>query len=87
MMTTEDLKTRAGEYKALWMLLFPEECPPPCDRQFAIWLANFSESFVEKAIKRTSAKFAMGGLNPERTYRYCTGVMNNLIARRKAAQQ
>src|SRR5512146_662804 len=83
----QNLIDKAAEYREVWRVVFPPEVPAPSDRQFAVWLYNYGEKLVERAIQRTAAKFAAGGLDETHAHRYCTGVLNNLNERQGAIER
>ena len=78
---------RAEDALRLWQTLVP--CSPPPMKQFIVWLSQFSDASVERAIMRVSDKYRTGKFNTdtpdEVAHRYATGVMVNLRREQSAA--
>jgi hypothetical protein len=78
---------RVANAQQLWNAVLPD-CPAPQPRQFVLWASRFSDAQLERAILRSSKRFAGGnGIAPEPVHRYVTGTLLNLEREQSATAE
>jgi hypothetical protein len=82
------LMQRVANAQQLWCAVLPN-CPAPPTRQFVLWASRFSDEQLERAIMRSSRRFAGGGgvIAHDVIYRYVTGTLLNLEREQAAAAE
>lgn len=84
---TLPLLERIKTFQELWRLIIPH-VPPPDGVTWHTWIRMYSDRLIERGVERTAQKFRSDKTpnpDPQTVYRYCGGVIRNLLETQKEA--